>query len=93
MTRYLVERQFDVGEEQANGVGRRSRVIMEERFPEITWEHSHVAVGDEGHIKTFCLYEAPSEDAIRRHAQELGQHEILRVVEIVGDITPADFPG
>jgi hypothetical protein len=43
-------------------------------------------------VKTFCLYAAPSEDVIRRHAQELGHHEVLRVVEIVGDVTAADFP-
>lgn len=92
MPRYLVERQFSVGQEQMDAVGRRSREIVRERFPEITWEHSHVAIGDDGRVKTFCLYGAPSEDVVRRHAQELGQHEVLRVVEIVGDVTPADFP-
>ena len=92
MARYLVERQFSVGQEQMTVVGRRSVEIAEERFPEITWEHSHVAIGDDGCVKTFCLYEAPSEDVIREHAQELGQHEVLRVAEIVGDVTPADFP-
>lgn len=92
MPRYLVERQFSVGEEQMNALGRRSREIAEERFPEITWEYSHVAVDDDGRVQTFCLYEAPSEDVIRRHAQELGWHQIVRVAEIVGDVTPADFP-
>jgi hypothetical protein len=43
-------------------------------------------------VRTFCLYEAPSEDDVRRHAQELGQHEVLRISEIAGDVTPADFP-
>lgn len=92
MPRYLVERQFSVGQEQMDAVGRRSRAIAEERYPEIVWEHSHVAIEDDGRVKTFCLYAAPSEDVIRSHAQELGQHEILRVAEIVGDVTPADFP-
>jgi Nickel responsive protein SCO4226-like len=92
MPRYLVERQFSVGQEQMNAVGRRSREISEERYPGITWEHSHVAVGDDGRVKTFCLYAATNEAEIRNHAQELGQHEILRISEIVGDVTPADFP-
>jgi Tfp pilus assembly PilM family ATPase len=92
VARYLVERQFSVGQEQMTAVVGRSRELLEERFPEIKWEHSHVAVGDDGLVKTFCLYAAPSEDVIRRHAQELGQHEVLRVVEIVGDVTQADFP-
>lgn len=92
MPRYLVERRFSVGQEQMNAVGRRSRQIAEERFPAIAWEHSHVVVDEEGHVETFCVYEAPSEDDLRRHAQELGSHEVLRISEIVGDVTPDDFP-
>ncbi len=92
MPRYLVERQFEVGQEQMNALGRRSRQITTEQFPEITWEHSHVAVGDDGRVKTFCMYAAPSEDELRSHAHELGSHEILRISEIVGDVTPDDFP-
>jgi hypothetical protein len=92
MPRYLVERQFSVGQEQMNAVGRRSREIAEDRFPGIVWEHSHVTIGEDGRVKTFCLYAAPTEDEIRSHALELGQHEVLRIYEIVGDVTPADFP-
>jgi hypothetical protein len=92
MARYLVERQFSVGQAEMDGVGRRSREILEERFPGITWEHSHVAIGADGCVQTFCLYSAPSEDVIRNHARELGQHEVLRISEIVGDVTPDDFP-
>ena len=92
MPRYLVERQFSVGQAQMDAIGRRSREIAQARFPEILWEHSHVAIGDDGRVKTFCLYEAPSEDMVRGHAAELGQHEVLRISEIVGDVTPADFP-
>jgi hypothetical protein len=90
--RYLVERQFSVGQEEMNVVGRRSRVIADERFPAITWEHSHVTIGDDGRVRTFCVYQATSSDEIRQHADELGQHEVLQVTEIVGDVTPADFP-
>ena len=92
MARYLVERQFEVGEAQMPDVGRRSRRLMEEHFPEVRWEHSHVAVGDDGTVKTFCLYEAPTEDVVRAHAKELGMHKIQAIYEIVGDVTPADFP-
>jgi hypothetical protein len=81
-----------VGQEQMEAVGRRSREIVEERYPEIVWEHSHVAIGDDGRVQTFCLYEAPDESVIRQHAEDLGQHTIVRVSEIVGDVTPADFP-
>lgn len=92
MARYLVERQFSVGQAEMDAVGQRSRAILEEHFPEVTWEHSHVAIGDDGCVQTFCLYGAPSEDAIRNHARELGNHVVLRISEIVGDVTPDDFP-
>lgn len=92
MPRYLVERQFEVGQEEMPEVGQRSRRLVEEQFAEITWEHSHVAVGDDGRVKTFCLYAAPSEDIVRQHAEKLGRHQIESIYEIVGDVTPADFP-
>ena len=92
MPRYLVERQFEVGQEQMPEVSRRSRRLIEADFRDVTWEHSHVAVGDDGRVKTFCLYDAPSEDVVRQHAKELGLHQIESIYEIVGDVTPADFP-
>ncbi len=93
MPRFLVERQFEVGQEQMDAVGRRSREIAEEQYPSIVWERTHVAVGDDGRVQTFCLYEAPEEEVIHKHAQELGLHQIVRITELIGEITPADFPG
>ena len=93
MPRYMIERQFFVGEDQMPEVGRRSRQIAEEHFPgQIGWEHSHVVVGEDSRVKTFCVYQAASEDVLRRHAAELGVHEIAALYEIAGDVTPADFP-
>jgi Protein of unknown function (DUF4242) len=93
MPRYLVVRKFAVDEEEMPQVGRRSRQAIEDGFPEITWEHSHVVVDDDGLVRTFCVYVAPDEDTVRRHADVLGQHQIDSVHEIAGDVTPADFPG
>ena len=73
-------------------VGRRSRQIAIDQFPEITWEHSHVVVDDAGTVKTFCVYDAPNEEIVRRHAVELGLHDVEGVYEIAGDVTPEDFP-
>ena len=73
-------------------VGRRSREIVEEELPEITWEHSHVVVDDTGKVRTFCVYRAPNEEIVREHSSRLGQHSIESIDEIVGDVTPADFP-
>ena len=73
-------------------VGRRSRELTEVKFPEITWEHSHVVVDDAGLVRTYCIYEAPSEETVRDHAHMLGKHTIDDLFEIAGDVTPADFP-
>jgi hypothetical protein len=92
MTKFLVERQFSVGEKDMPEVGRKSRRLMVEEFPEIAWEHSHVVVDDAGKVKTFCVYEAPSEDIVRAHAAKLGLHDVEGIYEMAGDVTPDDFP-
>ena len=92
MTRYLVERSYTVGLDDMPAVGRRSREVRNEHFPEIIWEHSHVVVDDAGAVRSYCVYEAPSEEIVRGHAEKLGAHEILSIYEIAGDVTPEDFP-
>jgi uncharacterized protein DUF4242 len=93
MPRYLIVRRFEVDQEQMPQVGRRSRVTIEEEFPQIVWEHSHVVVDDDGTVRTYCVYQAPDEQAILDHSGKLGQHEIELLREIAGDVSPADFPG
>jgi hypothetical protein len=92
MPRYMIVRSFDVGEGEMPAVGRRSREIVENDLTEIVWEHSHVVVDDMGLVRTFCIYEAPDEETVREHSSRLGQHRIDSLDEIVGDVTPADFP-
>ena len=92
MPRYLLVRSFTVGEDQMPDVGRRSRALTEDEFPEITWEHSHVVVSDDGVVRTYCVYEAPDEEIVRQHGEKLGNHTIDALEEIAGDVTPADFP-
>jgi hypothetical protein len=90
--RYMVVRKFDVQEDEMPEVGSRSRRTIEEGYPEITWEHSHVVVGEDGLVTTFCVYEAPNEEMVRDHSKDLGRHTLDAVMEIAGDVTPADFP-
>jgi hypothetical protein len=93
MPRYIISRSFDVTEPEMPTVGRRSRVLTEDEFPEVTWEHSHVVVDDKtGNVRTYCIYDAPSEAVVREHSTRLGQHQIDWIDEIAGDVTPADFP-
>ena len=52
-----------------------------ERMPEdIRWIRSYVLAERDGSLGTFCIYEASSPEAIRRHAYTA----ILPVDEIVG---------
>jgi len=92
MPRFLIERRFHVSEDQMPGVSRRSKQVAIDHYPEVVWEHSHVVVDDSGAVTTFCVYGAPDEAMLRRHADTLGQHDVVAVYEIAGDVTPADFP-
>ncbi len=92
MPRYLVVRKFDVGEDEMPEVGRRSRATIEEGYPEIVWEHSHVVVDEDGTVFTYCIYEAPNEHVVYDHAKDLGKHSVESVKEIAADVSPSDFP-
>ena len=94
MPKYLIYRTFslDISPEDMPGVGSKSRTIIRDQFPDVVWEHSLVALDDDGHVRTVCVYGAPSEEAIRGHAEALGDHEVEGIYEIAGDVTPEDFP-
>jgi hypothetical protein len=87
----MVERSFgDITDDEMLAAAVRSDSIIRERFPDIPWEHSHVCVDDEGSITTYCVYDAPSPDAVREHASALGGHTIKRIHEIADDVTPME---
>ena len=65
---------------------------IQEEFPEIVWDHSHVVLDESGTVRTYCVYDAPNEEIVREHARMLGRHTIDGLYEIAGDVTPADFP-
>lgn len=92
MPRYMVVRSFEIGEEAMPAVGRRSREIIENELTEIVWEHSYVIVDDDGLVRTYCIYQAPDEQMVREHSTRLGKHRIDSLDELVGEVTPADFP-
>jgi len=87
-----VVRKFDVSEDEMPEVGRRSRATIEESYPQIVWEHSHVVVDEDGTVWTYCVYEAATEQQVWDHSKDLGRHTVEAVKEIAGDVTPADFP-
>ena len=56
----------------------------------MSWDHSHVVSGENG-VKSYCVYQAPNEERLREHGDMVRQHTIVRIYEIAGDVTPADF--
>ena len=91
MPRYVIERVYGTAvQEDMARIGSRSKNVAREHFPDLTWEHSHV-VSDESGIKSFCVYEAPSEERLREHAQQVGEHTVTHIYAIAADVTPADF--
>lgn len=91
MPRFVIERLFgNVGRAEMQEVNARAKRLPIEEFPDLTWEHSHVCAQPSGEIKTFCIYAGPSEERIREHAEVLGYHAVLNVLEIIEDVTPED---
>lgn len=92
MPRYVIERAFDpMDDELEQQLGALSKKIIEERYPQIRWEHSHVVADAEGNVKSFCIYEAPNEEMIRAHAKDLGYHIVEHIYEIGADVNPRDI--
>ena len=91
MPRFVIERDFGlVGEEEMQEVAARSKATGIEQFPDISWEHSHVCSADDGAVKSFCVYAAPSSNRLLEHADRVGGHVVTKIYEIVGDITPEE---
>ena len=87
----MIERSFgDISDEEMLAAAVRSDKVAREEYPDVTWEHSHVCVEEDGSITTFCVYDAPSEELVREHAAKFGGHVISRMYEIADDVTPAE---
>jgi hypothetical protein len=72
MARYLVERTFPAGlaiPTNEQGANTCLTVVGNNAVDGVTWVHSYVT-GDKN--KTFCIYDAPSEQAIRTAAERNG---------------------
>ena len=92
MPRYLIERKYTVDVDTLPDVATRSKSIGHHRFPEIVWEHSHVVIARDGTPMSYCVYDAPSEEMVREHADRLGDHVVATIYEVAGDVSPDDFP-
>ena len=71
MPRYVIEREVpnagDLTDEELRELSLRSLDVLNELGPKIQWINSYVTDN-----KVYCIYVAPDEDLIRRHAELTG---------------------
>ncbi len=81
MPRYMVEREFPDGLHipmSADGAAVCRKVVDGNATHGVTWVHSYVSLDKK---KTYCVYDGPSPDAVRR-AAETNQLPISSVSEV-----------
>jgi Nickel responsive protein SCO4226-like len=87
MPKYMIEREIPgagkMTPQQLRAVAEKSCAVLNEMGPRIQWNESFVT-GD----KLYCVYIAPSEEAVREHAR-LGGFPANRISEIKAVIDPA----
>jgi len=87
LKRYVIEREIPnigaLSEEDLSGAAGTSNSALAKLTPRVQWEHSYVAAD-----KTFCVFLAEDEGAIREHAEISGfPASIITEVKAVLDPT------
>jgi hypothetical protein len=82
--RYLIERSFTAGALDGLDAATKEKVNANNATLGVRWLHSY-ANADK--TKTFCVYEGPSEDAVRQ-AAALNGLPLDSVMEVPVDLTP-----
>jgi hypothetical protein len=72
-----------MGPSDLSGAAQTSNAALAQLAPKAQWVHSNIAKD-----KTFCVYFAENEDAIREHARLSGL-PANKITEITGMIDPA----
>jgi len=79
MPRYLIERTFPNGlDVPASDAGASLRRAVTDTVFGVTWIHSCATTDGK---RVYCIYDAPSPDAIRR-AAECEQHSVTHLAEV-----------
>lgn len=86
MPKFVIEREIpEVGKlstEQLKAVSQTSCGVLREMGPQIQWLHSYVT--DD---KIYCVYIAPDEETVRKHAQ-MGGFPANKVSQVRTTIDP-----
>jgi len=88
MPKFVIEREIPgagkLSAAELQAISQKSCGVLNNMGPQIQWVHSYVT-GD----KIYCIYNAPNEEAVRRHAKEGGfpANSIARVSTIIDPTT------
>ena len=86
MPKYVIEREIPgagkLTTQQLRVISQASCGIVQTLGPQIQWVHSYVAED-----KIYCVYIAPDEEAVRKHAQQ-GGFPANRVSRVRSTIDP-----
>ena len=86
MPKYLIEREIPgagkLSAQELQAVSQKSCSVLQRLGPQIQWVQSYVT-GD----KVYCVYVAPNEEMVRKHAQE-GGFPANKISEIKSVIDP-----
>ena len=90
MPKFLIERNIpnvgDLTGAQLVDASQNSCSVIRNIGPEIQWVHSYVTPD-----KIFCVYIAPNEDVIRRHAADAGlPADVITPIKTIIDPTTAE---
>jgi hypothetical protein len=90
MPKFVIERDIPeagkMSPQQLQAISRKSCGVLREMGPQIQWVESYVT--DD---KIYCIYVAPDEDTVRKHAQQGGfpANRISQIRSVI-DPTTAD---
>lgn len=86
MPKYVIEREIPgagkLSPAELHAISQKSCSVLNSMGPQIQWVHSYVT-GD----KIYCVYNAPNEEMVRRHAAE-GGFPANRVSKVAAIIDP-----
>jgi hypothetical protein len=86
MPKFVIEREIpgagQLSPEQLQAISQKSCSVLRELGPQIQWVQSYVT--DD---KLYCIYIAPNEETVRRHAQ-MGGFPANRISEVRTIIDP-----
>lgn len=82
--RYLIERTFPAGALDGLDAATKEKVNANNASVGVRWLHSYA---NADRTRTFCVYEGPSEDAVRQ-AATLNGLPVDSVMEVPVDLSP-----